>query len=159
MKKLFPNRACDFHRTRLSKNYVYLNLITIKDDKKNNTKHKILSNPEFLIVAYNNLKKNKSLKTSRLNSLILDNIDFENFKILGKEIHTGTYNPKPKKKVYINKQHSLPNALDIILQEAVRIILEYIYEPKFLTTSHGFRPKKGCHTALNFYKKKFQKVS
>lgn len=37
---------------------------------------------------------------------------------------------------------------DKIVQEAVRRILERIYEPNFLDCSHGFRPKRGCDTAL-----------
>ena len=30
----------------------------------------------------------------------------------------------------------------------MKMILEEIFEPKFLETSHGFRPSKGCHSAL-----------
>jgi len=35
-----------------------------------------------------------------------------------------------------------------LVQEAVRKIVEAIYEPVFLECSHGFRPGRGCHTAL-----------
>lgn len=38
--------------------------------------------------------------------------------------------------------------VDKIVQEAMRILLEEIFEPEFLETSHGFRPGKGCHSAL-----------
>src|SRR5229473_1339215 len=42
----------------------------------------------------------------------------------------------------------LPSADDKLVQEVVRMILERIYEPLFKDSSHGFRPKRSCHTAL-----------
>lgn len=143
-----------------------LKKITIKDGENKFTGlHKLVSNPEFLMFAYNNLRNNKGLDTTGVDGKNLDGINYEKFKTLGKEIHTGIYKPKPAKRVYITKPNGgirplgLPAAIDKIPQEAVRIILEHIYEPKFLPTSHGFRPKRGCHTALNFYKMRFQGVS
>lgn len=35
-----------------------------------------------------------------------------------------------------------------IVQKALQVILEAIFEPIFLNTSHGFRPKKSTHSAL-----------
>jgi retron-type reverse transcriptase len=37
---------------------------------------------------------------------------------------------------------------DKIIQQAMRIVMEEVLEPRFLNNSHGFRPKKGCHSAL-----------
>ena len=37
---------------------------------------------------------------------------------------------------------------DKIVQQAMKVTLETILEPKFLDSSHGFRPGRGCHTAL-----------
>jgi len=48
--------------------------------------------------------------------------------------------------------------MDKIVQEAMRLILEAIYEPLFKDSSHGFRPNKGCHTALEQIKQEFQPV-
>ena len=42
----------------------------------------------------------------------------------------------------------MPSADDKLVQEVVRMILERIYEPLFKNSSHGFRPKRSCHTAL-----------
>jgi retron-type reverse transcriptase len=42
----------------------------------------------------------------------------------------------------------MPVWSDKLLQEVIRLILEAYYEPQFSTHSHGFRPKRGCHTAL-----------
>ena len=42
----------------------------------------------------------------------------------------------------------MPSPRDKIIQECVRLILEVIYEPQFHDNSHGFRPGRSCHTAL-----------
>ena len=59
------------------------------------------------------------------------------------------------RRVYIAKKNSskkrplgIPSTDDKLLQEVVRMILEAIYEPTFSDNSHGFRPKRSCHTAL-----------
>ena len=47
----------------------------------------------------------------------------------------------------------IPSADDKLVQEVVRMILERIYEPLFKDSSHGFRPKRSCHTALKSMQK------
>lgn len=42
----------------------------------------------------------------------------------------------------------ISNPRDKVIQQAMKLVLEAILEPKFLNSSHGFRPKRGCHTAL-----------
>src|SRR5215217_715300 len=42
----------------------------------------------------------------------------------------------------------MPTWSDKLLQEVIRSLLEAYYEPQFSTHSHGFRPERGCHTAL-----------
>lgn len=49
----------------------------------------------------------------------------------------------------------IPTFTDKLIQEAVRIILESIYEPVFEEVSHGFRPQWSCHTALKTIKREF----
>jgi len=43
---------------------------------------------------------------------------------------------------------SMPVWSDKLVQEMIRLILEAYFEPQFSSRSHGFRPKRGCHTAL-----------
>jgi group II intron reverse transcriptase/maturase len=43
----------------------------------------------------------------------------------------------------------MPTWSDKLVQEVIRSILEAYYEPQFSEHSHGFRPKRGCHTALD----------
>ena len=49
----------------------------------------------------------------------------------------------------------IPSFTDKLVQEAIRLVLESIYEPVFLDCSHGFRPNRSCHTALQSLKKEF----
>ncbi len=69
-------------------------------------------------------------------------------------IRRGSYHPKPSRIHEISKTDGTMRPLaiacfeDKIVQEAVKQIVEKIYEPIFLDCSHGFRPKRGCQTAL-----------
>ena len=79
----------------------------------------------------------------------------ENLENLVERMKVKRYKPLPAKRVYIPKNNSekrplgLPALEDKIVQRGIARILEAIYEVDFLECSYGFRPKRGCHQALN----------
>lgn len=50
----------------------------------------------------------------------------------------------------------IPTLNDRLVQEVIRMILEAIFEPIFSRNSHGFRPGRGCHTALKQVNTRFK---
>jgi len=82
---------------------------------------------------------------SRLDSLVL---------ALGRTLLDGSYRPGHIRRVWIPKSGGghrglgIPDVVDRMVQEAVRMALEPLYEPTFHERSHGFRPGRSCHTAI-----------
>ncbi|MFC1961218.1 reverse transcriptase domain-containing protein [Chloroflexota bacterium] len=70
------------------------------------------------------------------------------------QLEAGTYRWKPVRRAFVPKANgqqrpiSIPNWSDKLVQEVIRMILEAYYEPQFKDNSHGFRPHRGCLTAL-----------
>jgi group II intron reverse transcriptase/maturase len=73
---------------------------------------------------------------------------------LATTLRQGSYRPGDIRRVWIQKRGGgerglgIPDVIDRIVQEAVRLVLEPLYEPTFHARSHGFRPKRSCHTAI-----------
>jgi len=109
----------------------------------------------FLRVAYQRLRKNGATgvdKVSwdeygeRLDERLLD---------LENRIHRGSYHPQPVRRVHIPKGDGrmrplgIPTLEDKIVQQAVQMVLEPIYEAEFIGISYGFRPGRSQHDALD----------
>ena len=121
-----------------------------------------LYNPEFYMLAYKNIYSNKGSTTPGVNGITLDGMSNRRINELIESLKNHTYRPSPARRQYIAKKNSkkkrplgIPSGDDKLVQEIVRMILESIFEPHFSKASHGFRPKKSCHTALIAIQKTF----
>jgi len=75
--------------------------------------------------------------------------------VLNEQLRQATYQPKPVKRVWIPKPGStekrplgIPTVRDRIVQTALRMVIEPIFEVTFAEHSYGFRPGRGCKDAL-----------
>lgn len=115
-----------------------------------------LYNPEFYLLAYKNISANKGSMTPGVSGITIDGMSSDRIEKLIASLKDHSYQPKPARRTYIAKKNNpakkrplgIPSGDDKLVQEIVRMILESIYEPTFSEASHGFRPKKSCHTAL-----------
>jgi group II intron reverse transcriptase/maturase len=118
-----------------------------------------LYNPELYLIAYGRLYRNKGSLTPGSNSETVDGMSMEKINAVIELVRNERYRWTPVKRVYIPKKNGksrplgLPTWSDKLLQEVIRLLLEAYYEPMFSNHSHGFRPQRGCHTALTEVRK------
>ena len=114
----------------------------------------VLSSVTVLKLAYETIKSKPGNMVRGSTSETLDGITLEWFEKTSERLRWETYKLKPGRRVYIPKANGklrplgISSPRDKIIQQAMNMVLETILEPKFLDTSHGFRPYRGCHTAL-----------
>lgn len=93
----------------------------------------------------------------------VDGITVERFRLdsptrllaVKKHLEEGSYQPKPVKRIWINKLGraekrplGIPTVLDRVVQTALKMVIEPIFEREFAEHSYGFRPGRGCKDAL-----------
>lgn len=117
-------------------------------------------NLDFFMLAYSRLYAKEGNMTLGIDNKTIDGFNIEKIEKIIESLKTETYYPKPSRRTYIPKKNGgtrplgIPSFEDKLVQEVLRMILEAIYEPNFKDTSHGFRPKRSCHTALIQVKQK-----
>ena len=124
-----------------------------------------IRNRDLFLAAYGKLYANKGATTKGVDpNDTVDGMSLQRIDKIIKQLEEGTYQWKPVKRVYIEKKNGklrplgLPGWNDKLLQEVIRMVLEAYYEPQFSKYSHGFRPGRGCHTALDEIRKRWKGV-
>lgn len=117
--------------------------------------YRMLFIPDLYLRAYHKLYPNTGALTPGVTPETADGMSLAKIHQLIDEVRHERYRWTPVRRVYIAKSNGkqrplgIPTWKDKLLQEVVRTILEAYYEPQFSPSSHGFRPQRGCHTALH----------
>jgi RNA-directed DNA polymerase len=125
--------------------------------------HSLLVNKDWLQTAHEHVRKNRGSVTAGTDGITMK--DFEqdlenNLKILHEDLKAGTFEPFPVRRVILRQQKpdgrikerplGIPSIRDRVVQEAIRMLLEPIYEANFSRHSYGFRPNRCTMDAIAY---------
>jgi group II intron reverse transcriptase/maturase len=126
--------------------------------------YRYLLRPDIYYTAYKNLYANNGAATRGVNDDTADGFSEDKIVKIIASLKDETYQPNTVRRTYIKKTNGkqrplgIPTFTDKLVQEALRMVLEAVYEPVFLDCSHGFRPNKSCHTALASISREFSGI-
>jgi group II intron reverse transcriptase/maturase len=113
-----------------------------------------LFNRDLFLRAYGRIYRNDGAMTPGTTPETVDAMSLEKIDAIIGVLRQERYRWIPVRRTYIPKKSGklrplgIPTWSDKLLQEVVRSLLNAYYEPQFSPHSHGFRPQRGCHTAL-----------
>jgi group II intron reverse transcriptase/maturase len=113
-----------------------------------------LFNPQLYLMAYGRIYANHGAMTAGVTQETVDGMSLGKIGRIIDAMRHERYRFSPARRVYIPKKNGklrplgMPTWSDKLVGEVVRLLLESYYEPSFSDRSHGFRPRRGCHTAL-----------
>ena len=119
-----------------------------------NELYRQLFNPQLYLLAYGRIYSNHGAMTPGPTQETADGMTIEKIERIIDAMRHERYRFSPARRIYIPKKSGklrplgLPSWSDKLVGEVVRLLLEAYYEPQFSGHSHGFRPGRGCHTAL-----------
>ena len=117
--------------------------------------YRLLYNRNLYLRAYGRLYSNQGAMTRGTTAETVDGMSLAKIDDLTDALRYERFRWTPVRRVNLPKPKGgtrplgLPTWTDKLLQEVIRMILEAYYEPQFSDRSHGFRPGRGCHTALS----------
>ena len=124
---------------------------------------KAISNLKNLVAAYELIKSNPGNMTKGNDEITLDGMDLKYLKNVQSRLKNGTFEFTPARRIQIPKPGknetrplTIASPREKIVQKAILLIMERLYERKFLESSHGFRPARGTHTAMKQLEANFQ---
>jgi group II intron reverse transcriptase/maturase len=116
--------------------------------------YRLLFQRDLYLRAYGKLYANQGAMTPGPTAETVDGMSLAKIDAIIDLLRRERFRWTPVRRTYIPKKNGklrplgLPSWTDKLLQEVLRLILEAYFEPQFSDRSHGFRPGRGCHTAL-----------
>jgi len=123
--------------------------------------YRLLFNRDLYLRAYARLHPNQGAMTKGSTPETVDGMSLAKIDKLIDDLRYERHRWTPVRRVNIPKPNGktrplgIPSWSDKLLQEVMRSILEAYYEPQFSDHAHGFRPGRGCHTALQTIRQKW----
>ena len=117
--------------------------------------YRLLYNRNLYLRAYGRIYSNQGATTKGVTAETVDGMSLAKIDRIIDELRYERFRWTPVRRVNLPKSNGgtrplgLPTWTDKLLQEVIRMILDAYYEPQFSDRSHGFRPGRGCHTALS----------
>ena len=119
--------------------------------------YRLLVNRDLYLLAYGKIARNRGALTPGTTDETVDAMSLAKIEAIITALREERYRWTPTRRIYIPKKAnphktrplSVPSWSDKLLQEVIRLILDSYFEPQFSDHSHGFRPQRGCHTALH----------
>ncbi len=112
-------------------------------------------NLKLMREAFRAVKRNKGKAgVDRVSIEMFDQHLEQNLESLMRDLKRGTFQPRPARRAYIDKGGGklrplgIPTVRDRVAQEVLRRLLSPLFEPLFHDDSHGFRPGRSCHSAM-----------
>jgi hypothetical protein len=116
--------------------------------------YRLRYNPSLYLTAYGKIYRNRGAMTEGVTEETAEGMSLDKIATISKALRGGTFQWRPARRVYIPKKKGklrplgLPDWSDKLVQEVIRLLLNAYYEPQWSSRSHGFRPERGCHSAL-----------
>ena len=123
--------------------------------------YRCLYSEDLFLAAYDKIARNKGALTPGTENDTVDGMNLQRIRNIIEQLRHERFRFRPVRRTRIPKKRGgtrplgIPNFSEKLVQEALRLILEAYYEPRFKDSSHGFRRGRGCHTALANIKRKF----
>src|SRR5215831_72316 len=116
--------------------------------------YKLLYNKNLFLMAYGKIYRNTGAMTHGVTEETPDGMGLAKSDAIIEALRFERYRWRPSRRTSIPKKNGktrplgMPVWSDKLVQEVIRLILEAYFEPQFSEHAHGFRPERGCHTAL-----------
>ncbi len=124
--------------------------------------YRCMYSEDLFLAAYAKIYKNEGALTPGTENDTVDGMSLDRIRKIIEQLRHERFYFRPVRRSERDKKGGgkrplgLPNFSEKLVQEVLRMILDAYYEPRFWNTSHGFRPGRGCHTALTHIKEQFK---